>query len=424
MKSRNPPSDVSPSPVGDTATPTEQTFKIPDIWKEAKITIHEAFDSEVPKGCNKKYFWNGGSFELSDSDIPNMKGGLFWVKEKKENPFSSTISEVYIHPYSKAKSKVSIQESSDSSLVSGFLISKSATQLQKKIKECRKFLYDINLNSLDELKEKIRSDSELEINFENKDEKLQVTRDEIQKHLDLIDNSKRNFNPKKEESRIEKQKKAFSKRIKEFSFKENDFANGKVFRERCEEGIKKMFQEDWKKNNTLIRGVIGGNSDDENGLFINTQNEDFKTNLLKNRGFYRERKKLEEHKEHLKQTQEFLEIQKGKTTDDQKKVLNERKKLVGQSMRSVADIQKVVDTIIKNAGEKLKEFNSLYQDKKNLDSCAKEYSKNKMINEKYIKTASILESLKEALVAFNQSKKGYPWTIGDGTGETIMEVMP
>ena len=417
QKQEPPPSNVSPLPIGDTVMPAENIFKIPDDWKEAKITIHESIHLGIPEGCHKKYFWNGRSCELSDSDIPNMKGGLFWVKEKKENPFSSTISEVHIHPYSKANIKVFIQGSSSNSLNSNFLTSESASQLQKKIKELSDFLKDISHDGLIELKERIRSDSELELNFQNKDEKLQVTVKEIQNVLGAIDKFRKDFNPAKENIRHEELKKSFSEEIKKFSIKENDFDSHKVFKERCEEEIKKIFQEDLKKFKTLLNGVIVGNLDDQKGLFINTQKEEFKNSLLTNMGYFIERKELEVRKKELKKFEDIYLNQK--LNDNQKKHRNNLQNLVNQSKLRLPIIQKKLDKIIKNANDKLKEFKSLYEKKKELEVREEEISEKKKIDKNNTKMESILVSLKDALFAFEKSDRGYPWRIMGGNLEVV-----
>ena len=417
-KQEPPPSDVSPLPVGDTIIPTEDKFKIPAEWKGAKITIHETITLAIPKGCNKKYFWNGRSCELSGSDIPNMKGGLFWVKEKKETPFSE-ISEVDIHPYSKANIKVCIQGSSSNSLNSNFLISESASQLQKKIKELSDFLKDISHDGLIELKERIRSDSELELNFENKDEKLQVTVKEIQNVLGAIDKFRKDFNPAKENIRHEELKKSFSEEIKKFSIKENDFDSHKVFKERCEEEIKKIFQEDLKKFKTLLTGVIVGNLDDQKGLFINTQKEEFKNSLLTNKGYFEETNKLNDHEKELKKFHGFLNAKKGKATKEQNEKLRSLENLVNQSKSRRANIEKKVGEIIKNANDKLKEFKSLYEKKKELEVREEEISEKKKIDKNNTKMESILVSLKDALFAFEKSDRGYPWRIMEGNLEVV-----
>ena len=422
-KKEPPLSDVSPLSVGDIIIPDEQTFETPPDWKEAKITIHEPFILGIPDGCNKKYFWNGRSCELSDSDIPNIKGGLFWVKEKKENPFSSTISEVHIHPYSKANIKVCIQGSSSNSLNSNFLISASASQLQKKIKDLSVFLKDTSFDGLIELKEKIRSDSQLELNFENKDEKLQVTRDEIQNVLGAIDKFRKDFNPEKEKIRHEKMKISFSEEMKKFSFKENDFENQNIFKKRCEAEIEKIFfQEDVEKVKTLFTGgVIVGNLEDEKGLFINPQLEKFKNHLLRNRGYFKERKELDTHEKNLKKFEDIYF--KKPLNDNLKKQKKNLQNLVAQRKKSTGNINNKVDRIIKSANDKLKEFNSLYEKKKNFHISEKKYFENNNINKDNTKMESILVSLKEALFAFEKSDRGYPWKIMEGNGETILELV-
>lgn len=417
------PSEVSPSPVGDTIIPDEQIFEIPPNWKEAKITIHEPIILGIPEGCNKKYFWNGRSCELSDSDILNMKGGLFWVKEKKENPFSSTISEVHIHPYSKTNIKICIQGSSSNFLNSNVLISASASQLQKKIKELSVFLTDTSFKNLTELKEKIRSDSQLELNFEHKDEKLQVTVKEIQNVSGVINKFRKDFNSGKEKIDYEALKKGFSEEIKKFSLKENDFESDKVFDKRCREEIKKIFQEDLKKIPTLLNLVIVGSLDDEKGLFINTKLEEFRNNLLSNRDYIKEKKQFDDIKKKLKNLNDHIKGKKGKPSDDQIKQKKNYENLVDKSKYRLSITEKQVDEIIKKADGKLKEFKSLYEKKNELKIRQNKFLENTKKNIIFTKMESILVSLRDALFAFEKSDRGYPWTIMEGNGETILEVV-
>ena len=421
-KQEPPPSDVNPLPVGDTIMPTEEKLKIPPSWKGAEITICKPIILSIEVGCNKKFFWDGKICKFSDSNITNMKEALFWVEEKKA-PFSP-ISEVYIHPYSKANIKVRIQGSSSNSLNSNFLISASALQLQKKIKELSVFLKDTSFKSLTELKEKIRSDSELELNFENKDEKLQVTVKEIQNVLGFIDKFRKDFNPAKENIRHEKLKKSFSEEIKKNNFKENDFENDKVFDEKCREENTKIFcQEDVEKTKTLLTTVFGGKKDNKKGLFINTQKEEFMNSLLTNRGYFEEKNKLNDHEKKLKDSREFSKTKKGKDTKEQNERLRSLENSVNQSKSRLSIIEKKVGEIIKNADDKLKEFKSLYEKKNELIIWEKGFFEKKKIDKNNTKMESKLVSLKDALSAFEKSERGYPWIIRGVNGKVVLEVV-
>lgn len=123
------PPDASTSQSGSTAPPTEHPFKIPDVWNEAKITIHEAFDSEVPKGCNKKYLWGGGEFKLSSEQVDSKENTVFWVKEDKFG--AAPIHSVHVYPNGKFYSKIIFKLSNFKKIESQKLTSNLANELEE-----------------------------------------------------------------------------------------------------------------------------------------------------------------------------------------------------------------------------------------------------------------------------------------------------
>jgi hypothetical protein len=127
QKQETPPSNVSPLPIGDIVIPAENIFKIPDDWKEAKITIHEAFDSSNLEEFDQNYIWDGKKFTISNQQVESVKNIVFGVR--KEERYSN-ISDVHIYPFKNSACKVIFKLSNFKKIESKKLTSSLANELE------------------------------------------------------------------------------------------------------------------------------------------------------------------------------------------------------------------------------------------------------------------------------------------------------